>query len=237
MKKKLKIGIAICIVIVVILLVVLAVLNKKPEESNNNTFNNNITEKTPIATTLKLSKYIDIISGDYYMKYKTTTVGHEGEPEEITAEYAISKDKIVLNYEEYASTNLLTKEGAYYILHSDKKILKYPIDEESQKGFMGFNRAYTQEFFEKNFLRTGTEDIDGVAYYYEEYSDNSAEGSKIRYFFDKNDEIKYIKNINSTSEELSEILELSDRINPELFELPKGYTEYNINELTNSVSK
>lgn len=236
MKKNLKIGIAICAVIVVILLITLAVLNKKPEESNN-TLTNNVTEKTPITTTLKLSKYIDIISGDYYMKYKTRTDGHDGEPEEITTEYAISKEKIVLNYEEALTTTLITKEGTYYIVHQNKSIIKYPIDEESQKGFVGFNRAYTQEFFEKNFLRTGTEDIDGVAYYYEEYSDNSSEGAKIRYFFDNNDNIKYIKNINSTNEELSEILELSDRVNPELFELPKGYTEYNINELTNSVSE
>ena len=236
MKKKLKISIAICVVIVVILLIILAVLNRK-DENNNNETTNNVVEQTPISTTRKLSNYIDLINGDYYMKYKTQTTNESGEPEEITAEYAISNDKMVLNYEEYLTTTLVTKECTYYIMHETKNIVKYPIDEASQQGFSGFQRAYTMEFFESNFLGTGTEDINGVAYYYEEYSDNSAADAKIRYYFDENNQMKYIKNINSTSEELTEIIELSDRINKELFELPEGYTEYNINELTNTVSQ
>lgn len=235
MKKSLKIGIIICVVIVIILLVVLAVLNKKPEENVNNQVNNVVQQ--PIVTTKKIAKYVDIINKDYYMKYKTNTKDNNGEPVTITAEYAVSNDRISLNYQEYLTTTLITKECTYYIMHESKSIVKYPIDEKSQQGFSGFQRGYTQQLFETNFLGTGTEDIEGVAYYYEEYKDNATEGNKIRYYFDENDSIKYIKNITSSSEELTEILQLNNEIKEELFELPKGYTEYDINDLTNTAGQ
>ena len=231
MKDKLKIGIIVGIVIVVLIGAVLIIINVNSDKNTENTRTNrlNVIERTPISTTRKMSKYVDIINGDYYMEAKT--VDENGN--EVLTEYAILGDKMIIHDENTVATILVTSEASYYILHNQGLIIKYPIDASGQQNISGIQRGYTQELFARNFRGTGTEDINEVEYYYEEYSDNSEDSNKIRYYFDEDDSLKYIKIITSDSsnQELVEILELHSDVDETLFELPQGYEEINYEDL------
>lgn len=79
---------------------------------------------------------------------------------------------------------------------------------------------------------TGSEEIDGKNYNYEEYtgattlalmstSDVNEEEVKTRFYF-KGDDLVYIKTIAGETEELLKI-EISDEVDTSLFEIPSGY--------------
>ena len=239
MKKSIKISIIICVIIALVLIVLLVVVNNnKPEYStvvtNHNQVMANIIENTPIANSRKMSKYIDILSSNnYYMKTQEKSVNENGETETLTTENAVTIDKMVINYEEKMTTLLMTKEATYYMLHENRILQKYSISEGEQAGFSGFNMRYSRAFFEQNFKGTGTEDIEDIPYYYEEYSANLGDDSKIRYYFDNNDQLIYIKNITKDGQTLTEVIELSDNIRDELFERPQDYMVYDISNIAN----
>ena len=225
MKDKQKVAIIIGIIVVILIIIILIIVNRSDRGKENNINNVSVVERTPISNTRKMSKYIDIISHDYYMEY----VEKDQNGEYVTMEYAVLDNKMFMNDEYNMNTIIITKEASYYIMHEYKTIIKYPISDTTQKNILGFQRGYTQDFFESNFRGTGTENIRGVSYYYEEYTDNTQKNNIIRYYFDDNDILKYINNIstaNNTSE-LTEILEISDYVDEQLFELPEEYNEYN----------
>ena len=240
-KEKIKIGIIIFIIIAIILTVILIVISKK---NNENIINNiaNLTKaemnaKTPILTTKKLYNYIDMLQSGYYMKYKTQADLGNGEKQDLTAEMAITKDKMAINNQEYLTSYITTLEGIYYISHSEKIVLKYANSTGTvENTFVDLLSGYSREVFDDNFVSTGTEKIEDEEYYYEEYKEVS-DTSKIRYYFDENDIIRYIKTIASNEESLIQILELSGDVDETLFEIPKDYEVKDFNEYYNTISQ
>lgn len=231
MKKHLKILIGAAVIIAIILIIVLVVVKQNGGNKNNNAANQ--TEQN-IVSTKKIMNYIDIINKDYYMKYKTTTTDESGKTTVLNAEYAIKSDKVVVNDLDTLTTTLATKDATYYILHDNKTVLVYPIAQQNQEGALEMKRGYTKQFFESAFVGTGSEDIDGVQYYYEEYN-NASQGGTVKYYFDSNDKIKYIRNIVDTGKQLTEVLEISNNIYDELFKIPSDYKQYDMTNITNTI--
>ena len=131
-------------------------------------------------------------------------------------------------------TTLVVDGHAYYIIHSDKEYYDYGEDRTDIADSVLF---WLEDITQKTY-NTGKEEIDGKIYYYEEYDDekaqfiiyadpNEASSIKTRFYFEKN-ELKYIKNIITTDDEVFEELikiELKYDIDESLFEIPDDYAE------------
>jgi len=231
MKDKLKIAILACVAIVIILIIVLMINIQGNNNKNNTIISNNIEniiEQTPIVTSRKINNYIDILKDKYYMKYVTKTEDEDGNIVDLNVEFALSGDNIYMNYPELFTTILVTKDASYYILHDSKITQKYPIDSEGQKQYYTLQRNVNQAYFEQNFVGTGTQEIEGIEYYYEEYKSGD---DKIRYYFDENDKLVYIENISDSESEIDKIIEIREFDDLSIFELPEGYTEYDMTSL------
>lgn len=230
MKDKLKIGIVVGIVITILLIIALIAVNRNNKATTDQTTNKtNVVERTPISTSRKMARYVDIISKDYYMECKEV----DDSGEEVLMEYATLGEKMVIHNENTITTILVTQDASYYILHGEKIILKYAVNPTAQQNLVGIKRGYTQELLAQNFRGTGTEEVKGVGYYYEDYSDNTTENNILRYYFDEDDRLRFIKIISTqdSTEELIEVLELHGNVDETLFELPDGYQEIDASTL------
>ena len=85
---------------------------------------------------------------------------------------------------------------------------------------------------------TGTEKVFGKKYDYEEYNGSSAflltnlrdvneENIKTKLYFDKNDNLKYIKTIYGENEEELLNIDIKYEVEDSIFEIPSNYAEGN----------
>ena len=93
------------------------------------------------------------------------------------------------------------------------------------------------ELLERTYI-TGTEKIFGKKYDYEEYNGSSAflltnlrdvneENIKTKLYFDKNDNLKYIKTIYGENEEELLNIDIKYEVEDSIFEIPSNYAEGN----------
>ena len=71
-------------------------------------------------------------------------------------------------------------------------------------------------------FETGTVNINGYEYYYEQYTDTN--GITYKYCFDKNDELIYRISSSSTGTITERYMEYSKDVDYSLFEIPADYT-------------
>ena len=95
---------------------------------------------------------------------------------------------------------------------------------------------WINDVLEKECTETGKEKVRGKTYYYEEYSGSSMfveenqpsiqdENVKTRFYFDKNNNLVYVKTIyEGISEEVLKI-EIKEQIDNEIFTIPENYAE------------
>ena len=130
-------------------------------------------------------------------------------------------------------TTIVKDDVTYYILHDREEYYIYTNNNIEQTILEDaisdlLQRTYTIE----------TEKIFGKKYDYEEYSGSSAflltnlrdvneENIKTRLYFDKNDNLKYIKTIYGESDEELLNIDLKYEVEDSMFEIPSNYAEGN----------
>ena len=136
------------------------------------------------------------------------------------------------------TTTIVFENYAYYISHNDKKYEKFEV-ESVDDNYLDIYKI--KQMLEQQY-KAGYEEIEGKKYYYEEYDNGDYEfkmqleidgntNCKIRFYFDDEGNLVYIKNIavdsKSGEDKDEEILKInfSFDINEELFNVPQDYEE------------
>ena len=128
------------------------------------------------------------------------------------------------------TTTLIKDNNTYLILHDRKEYYVYEETNVDQTILIDG----IKEIMSKDFTR-GNEKVRGKKYDYEEYNGSSMfmvsntlnideNEVKTRFYFDKNDNLVYIKTINGDDNELLKI-SLTKDVDDAMFEIPSDYAE------------
>jgi hypothetical protein len=170
-----------------------------------------------------LSKsYIDIMeSGNYYMAFRSTTT-FEGEMMESETMMTVSGDRTAMHSKSAdTDTVMVMMDGKTYLIdHVNKTVMVMPMSMMEDETAVPEVPETTEpvEVDDIEYIGSGKED--GLVY--EEYRTES--GTQIFYYFDGSD-LKKIKTIDEEFESVMEILELSDNVSENAFEIPADYQQ------------
>lgn len=171
----------------------------------------------------KLSKgYIDIMeSGTYYMSFRSTTT-LDGEVMESETAMSISGEKTSIHSTsaEMDTTILMMEGNTYMIDHISKTVMVLPVSVTEDEAAVPEIPESSEPVEVDGIEYIGSGKEDGLVY--EEYRTES--GTQIFYYFDGSD-LKKIKTIDEGFESVMEILELSDNIPDDAFEIPTDYQQ------------
>lgn len=127
------------------------------------------------------------------------------------------------------STTIIKEGNTYLVLHNRSEYYVYKGNNVEQN----ILTDELKELFDKEFT-TGTEKVKGKKYNYEEYNCSTIfllsnqlkldEEVKTKFYFDKDNNLKYVKTNFGDIEELLEI-ELSNNVDDSLFTIPSDYAE------------
>lgn len=206
-KKKLIISIIIVLVVLAIIVFVISKNKNKTQESKLVQIYNEITENQ--------SYYFEIEQNDE----NKTIMAKNG-------------DKTVIDsYSGGTRSTTLIKDGNTYIIFHDREEY-YVFDTDNVEQTILTDGI--EELLKKNF-KTGQEKIKGKKCTYEEYEgstffimsnmlDLDENDTKTRLYFDKNNQLVYVKIINSQEAEILKIT-LTKEADNSLFEIPSNYAE------------
>ncbi len=200
------------IIIIILVIAILIVINK--------IMNKNITNTNKIARL-----YNELISTQTYL--------FEMERNDDNKVILAKKDNktMIDQYSEHSHMTILVEGNkTYLVLHDKEEYLVYGQDNVEQN----ILPDGLKELVDKSFT-TGTEKIRGKKYSYEEFDgstiftvsntlDTSEEGIKTRFFFDKNDNLVYIKTMTANDQELLKV-KLEKQVDDSVFEIPAHYAE------------
>ena len=132
--------------------------------------------------------------------------------------------------ENYHTTTLTKSDGTYVLMHDEKEYSFYETDDAGAD-------ILTDELYnlKGKEYKVGKEKINNETYKYEEYNGFSAfstmtnkevneEETKTKFYFDKENNLKYIKTIVQDEEEMLEI-QVTYSVDDEIFEIPSDYAE------------
>ena len=130
-------------------------------------------------------------------------------------------------------TTIVENDTTCFILHDRQEYYIYNNNNIEQK----ILEDGISELLQKDY-NSGSEKIFGKKYSYEEYSGSSVfllsnlreideENIKTRLYFDKNDNLKYIKTIYGENEEELLNIEINYEVEDSIFEIPANYAEGN----------
>ncbi|MBQ2917043.1 MAG: hypothetical protein IJE59_02570 [Clostridia bacterium] len=207
-KKKIKRLIIAVILVIVILIVITKMLNKNNTNANN-------------------------LASLYNQLTETQSYLFEMERNAKNKVIIAKKDNktMIDQYSEYSHLTILAEgDKTYLVLHDKEEYLVYGQDNVEQN----ILADGIKELIDKPYT-TGTEKIHGKKYFYEEYLgstiftisntlDTSDEGIKTRFFFDKNDNLVYIKTMTANDQELLKI-KVKKQVDDSVFEIPSNYAE------------
>jgi len=171
----------------------------------------------------KTVAYFDSHFKDNYYRVKEIEVSSAEEGTYyITEAFAYTTDgyvyrkKAMATYDEMpyaeATVELLTPTNAYVIYPDMKAYFVSDGNSSVYKNTINFN---TETF------KTGTVDVHGIDYFYEEITD--ANGIATKYCYDKNDELKYTISTTSQGTVTEAYKEYSKDVDYSLFEIPDDY--------------
>lgn len=166
-----------------------------------------------VASTKTLAYFNEYVSdGSYTMEMKTEYDG-------VTATTkSASKDDMLYTESDMDGTQsiMIMRDGFQYILDpSSKTCVKMSLD-----------MARTTEIFAdeavnyETAVNTGTEEINGTSYDYEEFE---VEGASVKYYFDGK-ALKYISTVMDGETYLMEIVSMEKGADASLFDIPTDYT-------------
>ena len=181
-------------------------------------------ESTEIGDRLgKLSKsYIEIMeSGNYYMAFRSTTT-FEGEMMESETMMTVSGDRTAMQSKSAdTETAMVMMDGNIYMIdHVSKTVIVMPQTTAEGDETLPEMPESSEPVEVDDIEYIGSGEEDGLVY--EEYRTES--GTQIFYYFDGSD-LKKIKTIDESFESIMEILELSDNVSEDAFEIPADYQQ------------
>lgn len=149
-------------------------------------------------------------SGNYLMKYRTTTV-YDGKSFEVEITYAVSGDRIAMVSEDRAT---IVKDNKVYMLnHTDKTILSWAVDHTSDN----LKRIDTEELVYLGSSKEGK-------LLCEEYTTAL---THIKLYFEGKDLVKMATKMNR-QDIVMDIIEVSEEVPESLFQVPTGYHSTNL---------
>lgn len=189
--------------------------------STKNTVDNNNQGKTEVAS----KYYADIMkSGKYLMHYKTKMTV---ENNSVEADVTLATDG--------TATSMITKSGGmdnhiivkgdtlYMLNDSAKTYIKMSIASASGGGSASSVKSEKINTSGLVYTGKGKGELNGKTLDYEEYK---TDDGTIRYYFENNKLYAIVfKATDSKSELVMEIIELSDKVTADMFEIPSGYTQ------------
>ena len=181
-------------------------------------------ESTEIGDRLgKLSKsYIEIMeSGNYYMAFRSTTT-FEGEMMESETMMTVSGDRTAMQSKSAdTETAMVMMDGNIYMIdHVSKTVIVMPQTTAEGDETLPEMPESSEPVEVDDIEYIGSGEEDGLVY--EEYRTEG--GTQIFYYFDGSD-LKKIKTIDEPFESIMEILELSDNVSEDAFEIPADYQQ------------
>ena len=181
-------------------------------------------ESTEIGDRLgKLSKsYIEIMeSGNYYMAFRSTTT-FEGEMMESETMMTVSGDRTAMQSKSAdTETAMMMMDGNIYMIdHVSKTVIVMPQTTAEGDETLPEMPESSEPVEVDDIEYIGSGEEDGLVY--EEYRTEG--GTQIFYYFDGSD-LKKIKTIDESFESIMEILELSDNVSEDAFEIPADYQQ------------
>ena len=181
-------------------------------------------ESTEIGDRLgKLSKsYIEIMESDnYYMAFRSTTT-FEGEMMESETMMTVSGDRTAMQSKSAdTETAMMMMDGNIYMIdHVSKTVIVMPQTTAEGDETLPEMPESSEPVEVDDIEYIGSGEEDGLVY--EEYRTEG--GTQIFYYFDGSD-LKKIKTIDESFESIMEILELSDNVSEDAFEIPSDYQQ------------
>ena len=181
-------------------------------------------ESTEIGDRLgKLSKsYIEIMESDnYYMAFRSTTT-FEGEMMESETMMTVSGDRTAMQSKSAdTETAMVMMDGNIYMIdHVSKTVIVMPQTTAEGDETLPEMPESSEPVEVDDIEYIGSGEEDGLVY--EEYRTEG--GTQIFYYFDGSD-LKKIKTIDESFESIMEILELSDNVSEDAFEIPADYQQ------------
>ena len=181
-------------------------------------------ESTEIGDRLgKLSKsYIEIMeSGNYYMAFRSTTT-FEGEMMESETMMTVSGDRTAMQSKsaDTETAMVMMDDNIYMIDHVSKTVIVMPQATAEGDETLPEMPESSEPVEVDDIEYIGSGEEDGLVY--EEYRTEG--GTQIFYYFDGSN-LKKIKTIDESFESIMEILELSDNVSEDAFEIPSDYQQ------------
>ena len=171
----------------------------------------------------KLSKsYIEIMeSGNYYMAFRSTTT-FEGEMMESETMMTVSGDRTAMQSKsaDTETAMVMMDDNIYMIDHVSKTVIVMPQATAEGDETLPEMPESSEPVEVDDIEYIGSGEEDGLVY--EEYRTEG--GTQIFYYFDGSN-LKKIKTIDESFESIMEILELSDNVSEDAFEIPSDYQQ------------
>ena len=174
---------------------------------------NNATIEEPVQE-IRLNNYVTMVD-NYSIKMLNTTTND-------TIEGAVKDRNIAM---ELPDTNGYTIKKGYIMYELDDRVktyIKNPISDEVEAKLEIYNILNNMEDLTGKLVNSGSEEINGNSYYFEEYS--SDETRQVRFYFE-GPNLKYARIIEDDLDEMYEILEILPNPSDTIFEIPTDYTE------------
>ena len=162
------------------------------------------------------SAYVDMMKNKEYLMTKKATMNFEGQAMEMEATVAVKGDDMAITSsgEGFESTTIVKGDTIYMVDHAGKTVT-----------------SFTQPQGQPSATDMGTFDAEGITYVgtgsedglvFEEYQ---TDDYNIKYYFDGKDLVKIaLFNGDEKSMEM-EILEMSNNVPADMFEIPAGYQQ------------
>jgi len=187
-----------------------------------NTTGSNGTSQTETKSDLLSTSYADIMkSGKYFMHYTTDTTV-EGKTIKSETEMAVDGSNIFMKtIADGINTHMIVKDKTLYVFNdAEKTYYKMTITNTGS----GTTSSVKDEKIDTSgitYVGKGKAELNGKEMDYEEYKTDKG---TIRYYFD-NKKLYAIVIKFDDIETTMEIVELSDKVTADMFEIPTGYTE------------
>jgi len=227
MKKTLKIVLVVLIILALILGFVfykMAMKEKAKEITLDNLPELEYTEdQAKEFYSKKLIKYLETFKNGFHIKYTAETVDEKGETLTSVEEFSKKGDMSSLYNEEENYRILIDNNYFYHVDENEFYIYQFKKDDK-----FGLNMDvlfYSLDSINSNFLSTGNETLESGTYYFEEYRMEKDNTVLVRYYFDNEDNIKFIKAYkdNSSVQTFIEIQSLEKKTYEFMFDMSERY--------------
>jgi hypothetical protein len=179
--------------------------------------------QTETESNLMSTSFANIMKTEKYLMHFKTTVTNDNQTVTSDIIQAIdgSNMSMITNTGEMAM-HMIQKDKTVYVLNDDAKTYyKIAIDETDTSGTTASVEDQKIDTVGITYVGKGKAELNGKVMDYEEYK---TEQGTIRYYFDGGD-LYAIVFKSADMESVMEIIELTDKVTADMFEIPKGYTE------------